>query len=45
MVDNKIYSTDLDSRSDLVSDGDIGLIPESSSCSSAAYSAGDEMNI
>jgi hypothetical protein len=43
--DEMIYSTDPSSRLDLVSDGDIGLIPDSPSCSSATYSAGDEMDI
>ena len=45
MVDETIYSTDPGSHSDLVSDGNIGLIPESPSGSSATYSAGDEMDI
>ena len=43
--DKMIYSTDPSSHSDLVLDGDIGLIPDSPSCNSATYSAGDEMDI
>ena len=43
--DGEMYSTNPGSRSDLVSDSDIGLVPESTSCSSAAASVGDKMDI